>query len=86
MSGIFLDRPLALVPPREDFGRQSADGLGQAFRRAPEPLQKFGRRIRTEAELKLAVDQRRGVAMPPTNRGIGIRSTNLESGWNSQGV
>jgi hypothetical protein len=56
MSGILLDGPLALVLAGENFGRQSANGIGQAFRRAPEPLEKFGSRTRPKTELELAVE------------------------------
>ncbi len=39
MSGVFLDRPFVAAPARKSFARQPADGIGQPFRRFPEPFQ-----------------------------------------------
>ena len=71
MPGIFLDRPFAVSPANQDFGRQSTNGIGQAFRRAPEPLQEFGSSLGAEAELKPAVE--------PAS--LNRHSTNEPGGW-----
>ena len=69
MSGIFLDRPFAVMLSGKDFGWQSADGIGQAFRRAPEPLQKFGRRLAPRPSSNLRSNQRRCVIREYSHKG-----------------
>lgn len=56
VASVFLDRPFAVMASSKDFGRQFADGIGQAFRSSPKSFQKLRSCVRPKAEFKLAVE------------------------------
>ena len=56
VTGIFLDRPLPFWLPGEHLWRQSANRIGQAFRREPKPFQNFRSGRCPKAKLKFAIE------------------------------